>query len=79
MAETNAISSILSSLPLNQPQQAVAPQPEAKGVAPQPKVDVVTISAQGKQAVQEAAPESRAGERQESYVKKSTEAQTGRM
>jgi hypothetical protein len=78
MADTNAIAGIISGLPANQPQQAAPPQPETTVATPQPTSDVVTISAQGKQAVQHSTPYSPTEEQKESSTQKATETQAGK-
>jgi hypothetical protein len=76
MADINAITSAISGQSVAQPQQPATPQPEAKGTTQQPKGDTVTISAQGKQAVQ--TPYSPAEEQKEPAVQKARETQVGK-
>ena len=78
-----AITGVGSGQPAYQPQQVTAPKQAPKEApkkaAPQHKSDVVTISAQGKQAVQLRAAGSTPGEEaKESPIEKSTEAQIGK-
>jgi hypothetical protein len=73
-----AISSIVSGQPAYQPQQAAVQQPAPQGSSPQLKDDIVTISAQGTQAVHQPALYSPTEEKNESYAKKTTEAQAGK-
>jgi hypothetical protein len=74
----DAISGIISGIPAYQPQQAAPAQPETKEAVPQPKSDIVTISAQGKQATQQSAQYSPAEEQKESYTQKAKETQAGK-
>jgi len=72
-------SGIVSGQSVYQPHQAVPPKPAPAVAAPQHKGDVVTISAQGKQAVQLiTAGYSPAEEAQESPIEKAIEAQQGK-
>ena len=74
-----AIAGVGSGQPVYQPQQVTAPKQAQKEAAPQQKGDVVTISAQGKQAVQLRAAGSTPGEEaKESPLEKATEAQVGK-
>jgi hypothetical protein len=75
---TNAISGLISSQSAYEPQQVASPQPETKGTAPQHKDDVVTISAQGKKAIQQPAQYSPTEEMKESATQKAIEAQAGK-
>jgi hypothetical protein len=75
---TNAISGSVSNQPAYQPQQVAAPHEETKGTAPQHKDDVVTISAQGKKAVQQPVPYSPTEEMNESATQRALEAQAGK-
>jgi hypothetical protein len=52
MADTNAISSVISGVPAVRPQHIASHKQIQKKAAPQPKNDTVTISAQGMQAAQ---------------------------
>jgi len=73
------VSGIGSGQPVQQPQQVTPPRPEAAVASPQPKGDVVTISAQGKQTVQLRAAGSTPGEEaKESPIAKAIEAQAGK-
>jgi hypothetical protein len=75
---SDAISGIVSGQPAYQPQQAASQQPAVPGSAPSSKDDIVTISAQGKQATQQPAPYSPTEEKNESNAQKVAEAQAGR-
>lgn len=76
MSDINAISSAISSVPAVKPQQVASQQPAAQGATPPSKNDIVTISAQGKQAVQ--APYSPSEEQKEPAALKAREAQAGK-
>jgi len=75
----NTITGVGSGQPVYQPQKVTAPKQAPREAVPQQKGDVVTISAQGKQAVQLRAAGSTPGEEaKESSLAKATEAQAGK-
>lgn len=74
MADVNAISSAISGPQVAQSQQAAPQQPAPKAAAPQPNSDIVTISAQGKQAAQYSPTE----EQKESSTQKASETEVGK-
>ena len=75
----NAIQGIGSNQPLIQPQKVTAPKQAPKEETPQPRADVVTISAKGKQAAQLiASGSSPSEEAKEPPVAKAAEAQAGK-
>lgn len=76
MADAN--SSIVSGQPAYRPQQVATQQLTTQGTSPQPKDDIVAISAQGRQAVQQPAPYSPTEEKNESYTQKMIETQAGK-
>jgi hypothetical protein len=78
MADVNAISSAIGGSQVAQTQQVAPPKPAPEAATPQQKVDVVTISAQGKTAVQQTAQYSPTEEQKESSTKKATETQSGK-
>lgn len=55
MAEINGVSRAMAGSPAVQSQKGASPQSAPKAAALQPKADVVSISAQGKAAVQQTA------------------------
>ena len=76
---SNVISGVASGQPTYQPPQVASPQPKAAEASTQPKGDVVTISAKGKQSVQlRTGDYTPAEEAKESPIEKATEAQAGK-
>jgi hypothetical protein len=76
---TNAISEIIAGPATIQPQQVPPAQSGTKKSTPQPKADTVTISAQGKQAVQlRTAGSTPSEELKESPIEKAVESNQGK-